>query len=123
MSVITQDESLVAILASATLGDTIATLKQLITTGAQLKVHQLDAFFAFVDQHPADRDSLLAQVLPQHLTFDFISRALRSGMAPDAAIAVDDSTSLSLPCYLAHKRQLPLLLCLLREGGLSLLCG
>jgi hypothetical protein len=121
---ITQDESLAAILASATLGDTIATLKQLIATGAQLQVPQIDAFFAFVDQHPSDRDALLAQVLPQHPTFDFISRALRSGMPPTTSIAVDDATSLSLPCYLAHKRQLLLLLRLLREGGLSLsACG
>jgi hypothetical protein len=124
MSVITQDESLAAILASATLGDTAATLKQLFATDTQLQVHQHDDFFAFVERHPAHRDALLAQVLPQHPTFDFISRALRSGMAPTTAITVDDATSLSLPCYLAHKRQLPLLLRLLREGGLSLsACG
>jgi hypothetical protein len=45
-------------------------------------------------------------------------------MTPSTTIAVDDATSLSLPCYLAHKRHLPLLLRLLREGGLSLsACG
>jgi hypothetical protein len=45
-------------------------------------------------------------------------------MAPTTAVAVDDATSLSLPCYLAHKRQLLLLLRLLRDGVLSLsACG
>jgi hypothetical protein len=96
----------------------------LITTGAQLQVPQLDSFFAFLDQHPAHRSEVLALALPQHTTPDYLRRALRSGMAPDASIAVDDATSLSLPCYLAHKRQLPLLLRLLREGLLSLpACG
>jgi hypothetical protein len=75
------------------------------------KVFYAIFFWGYLDSLPDE--------VPQHIHFEFIFWAIRMGMSPNAAIPLNNGTSLPLPCYLAHKRQLPLLCRLLRDGAIS----